>query len=309
MHESRAEISLRETLRLMQPLARLLVADGVTYPQFVRALKTVFLQAAREELRATHAAVTDSALSLLSGVHRKDVRVMRASDAAPPSRSRGSSLAAAVAARWARGAEYRDADGAPRALPLRSRSPGETSFESLVQSVSKDFHARSVLDELVRLGAARIERDCVHLHAAGLEPGGEYAAAAGEAAASVHDHLAAAAANLRAVGAGAAPPFAQPSFVADGLSDVSCESLQRLANELSVDLLGRVGEAARARASQDAALAPALRTRRLRIGTYCFAAPAGTAAAHGDDDAAPGMPAERDLIGAEPVRLDASAAK
>jgi len=132
MHPSRSEIALREALHLMQPLAHLLVANGVTYPQFVRALKTTFLQAALAELRSADAPVTDSALSLLSGVHRKDVRVMRTSHGPPPSRNRAHSLAADVAARWRRAPEYLDAQGAPRTLPLRARAPHETSFESLV---------------------------------------------------------------------------------------------------------------------------------------------------------------------------------
>src|SRR5215467_13964401 len=136
MDESRSEIALREALHLMQPLAHVLVANGVTYPQFVRALKTTFLRAALAELRAADAPVTDSALSLLSGVHRKDVRVMRTSDGPPPSRNRALSLAADVAVRWTRAPEYVDAQGKPRLLPLRSRSPNELSFETLVQSVS-----------------------------------------------------------------------------------------------------------------------------------------------------------------------------
>jgi len=54
----------------MQPLVRLLIKNGVTYPAFAVALKRVFLDAARAELARQRMPQTDSAVTLLSGVHR-----------------------------------------------------------------------------------------------------------------------------------------------------------------------------------------------------------------------------------------------
>ena len=71
-----ADTLLEESVAMLAPLVRLLVASGVTYPQFTTALKTAFLRAAHAELESSNKKVTDSAVSLLSGVHRKDVRAL-----------------------------------------------------------------------------------------------------------------------------------------------------------------------------------------------------------------------------------------
>jgi hypothetical protein len=273
MDESRSEIALREALRLMQPLAHVLVANGVTYPQFVRALKTTFLRAALAELRAADAPVTDSALSLLSGVHRKDVRVMRTSDGPPPSRNRALSLAADVAARWTRAPDYLDAQGEPRMLPLRSRSANEISFESLVQSVSKDFHARSVLDELLRLEVAVVEHEHVRLRAEGLGSSDRFAALARTFAANAGDHIAAGAANLRAAGHADPLPFFDQAIAIDGLSVHSTSVLQSVAREACNMALARVEAEGRARNAQEAHGLPQECAMRVRVGTFFYAEP------------------------------------
>jgi len=271
MHESRSDITLREALRIMQPIAHVLVANGVTYPQFVRALKTTFLRAAQNELQASGAPITDSALSLLSGVHRKDVRVMRSSDGPPPSRNRALSLAADVAVRWTRAPEYLDAQGAPRVLPLRGRRPNETSFESLVQSVSKDFHARSVLDELLRLEVAVVEHEHVRLRTEGLGSSDGFAAIADNFGASAADHLSAGTANLRAASRAEAPPFFDQAVTVTGLSVHSTAVLQSLTREACGAALARIDAEARTRHSQEAQGLPKECAMRVRIGTYFYA--------------------------------------
>ena len=273
MHESRSEIALREVLRLMQPLAHVLVANGVTYPQFVRALKTTFLRAALAELRSADAPVTDSALSLLSGVHRKDVRVMRSSDGPPPSRNRALSLAADVASRWTRAPEYLDPQGNPRTLPLRSRVPNEISFESLVQSVSKDFHARSVLDELLRLEVAVVEHDHVRLRAEGLGSSDRFAGVAGTFAANAGDHLAAGAANLRAAGRADTLPFFDQSIAVEGLSVHSTQVLHSLTRDAFGSALARVEAEGRMRHTQEAHGLPQECAMRVRVGAFFYAEP------------------------------------
>jgi hypothetical protein len=49
--------------------------EGITYPQFAQALKTTFFDVARKELEERDSRITDSSISILSGVHRKDVKV------------------------------------------------------------------------------------------------------------------------------------------------------------------------------------------------------------------------------------------
>ncbi|HWK85441.1 MAG TPA: DUF6502 family protein, partial [Caldimonas sp.] len=147
---SRHSIVEAGVLRVMRPLVRLLVRNGVTYPAFAAALKRVFLDAAADELRARAMAQTDSAVSLLSGVHRRDIRnLTRAPQrAARASRASGAplSLVGEVVARWLSDAAYQDRRRRPRALQ-------RAEFDAMVASVSSDVRGRAMLDELLRLGA------------------------------------------------------------------------------------------------------------------------------------------------------------
>ncbi len=126
---------------MLAPLVQLLVANGVTYPQFTAALKVAFLRAAHAELEAENKKTTDSAVSLRSGVHRKDVRSLTADGSRLTGLAdRAKSLPDEVFMRWTNDPRYLDADGLPKVLPLRGRTPEEVSFEMLSQSVSSDFH-------------------------------------------------------------------------------------------------------------------------------------------------------------------------
>jgi hypothetical protein len=92
---------------MLAPLIRLLVSQGVTYPQFTAALKISFLRAAHSELTAAGKKVSDSAISLLSGVHRKDVRALTADGQLgikPPDRAL--SVADEVFTRWVNDPAY-----------------------------------------------------------------------------------------------------------------------------------------------------------------------------------------------------------
>ncbi|CAN5216729.1 DUF6502 family protein [soil metagenome] len=260
---------LAESLALFAPLARLLVANGVAYPQFAQALKQVFLEAARAELAGAQQKVTDSALSLLSGVHRKDVRALMADDGQSASRSRA--LSAEVFTRWIHDDAFRDAAGEPRVLPRTGPAP---SFEALALSVSKDFHPRAVLDELLRLGIAEWRGDAVALRATAFVPQRDFTELAYLYGANVRDHLAAGAANLSAAAQGQAPAFLEQSVFADGLTEASVEALASLARSQWSHAFDAMVGTATARFNADQAAGG---SQRMRCGIYFYAEPTESA--------------------------------
>jgi len=270
-HESRADVLLREALGIIEPLARALISHGVTYPVFAQALKSVFLVAARAELEQDGRRMTDSALSLLSGVHRKDVRAFAASEHPPRSADPALSMAAQVFARWMRDPAYADAAGQPRALAIRAGDG--PSFEALAQSVSKDFHARSVLDELLRLELVDIADETVTPRVDQFTPAAGFSELAYYFGANVHDHLAAGAANLRAVHQGVPPRFLEHALFADGLSEQSVSALQDLARQVWKQALKRMYAAATTRVDQDEAAPGGAPTQRVRFGAFFYAEP------------------------------------
>ncbi len=296
------ELVLSHALEMLAPLVRLLVSQGVGYPRLAQALKQVFMQAALEELHREGRRVTDAAISVRSGVHRKDVRAAGATlastaaasaaaasdasaSAAAPSdatsgRRRGAgSVADQVYTRWTTDAAYRDADGRPSALPLAGPAP---SFDTLVSAVTRDLSRRTVLDELVRLGLAREHEGRVEPLADAAIPRADLARMLEFLSDHVHDHLAAGEANLRAARAGDKPPFLEHALYANGLSDASIEQLRQLAVQLWRTAFGQIAEAARQRHAIDREHG---RDGRLRFGVYFYSEPAS-----GDDAGDP--PAE-----------------
>jgi hypothetical protein len=266
-----ADALLAETVAMLAPLVRLLVSSGVTYPQFAAALKSSFLRAAHAELELGSKKVTDSAVSLLSGIHRKDVRaltsdgVLRAS-----SIDRMLSLPDEIFTRWTNDPNYLDVDGLPKVLPMRGRTPEEPSFEQLAQSISRDFHPRSILDELVRLGLADVQADAVRLRAYTYVPRDDFDRTLSYVRTNIADHLAAAAQNLQAVQRGKPGEFLEQSLYADELSAESVIELHRLARRIWESALRRMFALANERARIDEQGAPGSQVMRMRFGTYFF---------------------------------------
>ena len=190
--------------KILRPLVRLLLTHGVTYPLITDVVKSTYVDVARREFRLTGKRQTDSRISLLTGVHRKDVKRLieegdRGGEGAP-----AVSLGGALVARWLGEADLTDERGNPLPLPRLASDGGKQSFEALVESVSKDIRSRVILDEWLRLGVVRLDRqDRVLLNPEALAPSRDFGEKLQFLEANVHDHLAAAVHNL----SGGVPPM------------------------------------------------------------------------------------------------------
>jgi hypothetical protein len=268
-----SDVLLQESQSMLAPLARMLVANGVTYPQLAQALKPVFLEAAQAELADAKKAQTDSALSLLSGVHRKDVRALVRGAGDRKVTNRTLSFAAQVAILWSTDRKYLDLNGRPKVLPVRSEKVRERTFETLAQSISRDFHPHSVLNELVRLGLARVRGDKVRLLWHEFAPRDSVKEIACLIGLNIHDHLAAAADNLRKAGTGEDTPFLEYSIYADEITADSAAKLEKLARRLWFAASKQWLKRALVAFEADKAKPASQRTARTRFGAYTFAEP------------------------------------
>lgn len=263
--KTRTQIVLDSVLRVMQPIVRLLLRHGVTYTVFSTALKRVFLAAAQAELASRGMPATDSAVTLLSGVHRRDVRQLtrgpQPAERGTPTEGLG--LVGEVVARWLADPACRAPDGTPRRLP---RAGPTASFDALVASVSSDVRARAMLDEMVRLGVAQESDDGVSLVAEGFAPRQGLAETAALLAANLHDHAAAAAANLNGEA-----NFLEQAIYVDRLTPASIDLLHKTAVQAWKQAFATVMAQAQRRFDADAAEADAPeRSQRARFGVYFF---------------------------------------
>jgi len=254
--------------RLLRPLVHALIAKGITFPSLSRLLKQIYVEVARDEFPVPGRTQTDSRISLLTGVHRKDIKALRerqrGGDAPSPVLSRNAHLIAL----WTGAPDYIDGRGRPRPLPRQRKKDGGPSFEGMVASVSTDIRARAVLDEWVRRGLARVdEDDLVHLDMAAFVPSAEFADLAYYFGRNLHDHIAAASHNLLGDG----PAMLERAVYYENLRPRSAEELAEFSRELGSDALVKVNQKAFELAERDKDAGDA--TRRMTFGVYFFTGP------------------------------------
>lgn len=247
--------------RVLAPVVRLMLARGVTLPMAVELLKRVFVEVAERDFRLDEKSSTDSRISLLTGVHRKDVKRLRnlphvESDLPPKI-----SLGAQVVGAWVTQEPWIDATGRPRPLP-RFASSGESSFEALVASISRDIRPRSVLDEWLRLGVVHInELDQVVLNTAAFIPQQDTDDKLAYYGHNLGDHAAAATDNVL----GGGDPWFERSVHHDGLTAAQIAALRKQAAELGTVLLQTLHLAAEKSSSE-----PASPGQRFTCGIYFY---------------------------------------
>ena len=261
---TRSTLVLEAVLLLFKPLARLLLRHGVAYPAFAVALKQVFVEAAREELKGEDRSLTDSAISLLSGVHRRDVRnLARLSPTTVRQSDAPMNMAAQVVACWLSDPLYQNAEG--QALPL-TRGSAAGGFDALVKSISTDVRPRAVLDEMLRLGILQESEEGIRLLDAGFAPRLGFAEMTQLLQANVHDHLAAATKNLD-LGSN----FLEQSIFVDQITAQSAQRLHAVSAKAWRAAFKTVMLEATQRFEDDKAhAAPTERIHRARFGSYFY---------------------------------------
>lgn len=254
---------LTATKALLRPLVKLMIARGLTLPMLIAALKETFVEVAAQDFRLDGRPPSDSRVSLLTGVHRKDVRAIREA-AHPVSTPRAGGLGATVLGRWLGDPAYADAAGRPLPLPRQTAIAGQPSFEALVAGISKDVRPRTVLDELLRLGLVEVDAtDTLRLVAEAFVPAEDEAALAFFRD-NLRDHMAAAAHNLLAPPG--APRLLERAVFYNRLRRSDVDALEAEARTLALAALRHLNSLALER--QVAARGAPDATQRFRFGLF-----------------------------------------
>jgi hypothetical protein len=248
--------------RLLRPLVRLLTRCGVTFPVLAELLRGLYVEIALGDLPPADRARSDSRISLRTGVHRKLIRRLRHDP--PPQPEQAPAVVTRsleIIGRWLGMAPWMDAEGHPRPLPRSG--PGD-SFEALVASVTTDVRPRAVLDEWLAQGLVTLDGRAVRLNVGAFVPPPGQAAQLHFFARNLHDHIAAASANV----VQAPPPFLERSVHYDRLPPAVAERLEALGRAGAQELLVRINRAALEMLGPDAP--PAGPTRRVNLGIYLY---------------------------------------
>lgn len=255
-------------LRVLRPLIRHLIGQGCTYPALCELLKNLYVaETQRHYAEPLPASTTDSRISLLTGIHRREVKRLRtalARDGEATILRREANLAARIVADWVSMPQHLNADDEPLVLPLRY-SPDTASFESLVREAKADVRPKAILDELLRVGVVQMDADDkVRLlrtaYVSGL-PEDKLAFLAD----NVGDHLHSALHNIEPP---THPPFLERAVYYDALPAQELTQLRPVLFRLGDQLLRHANRHLKPLAQTSTAQAGS--RRRMRLGVYYY---------------------------------------
>lgn len=138
--------------KLLRPLIRLLLRNGVTFAEFSDCAKRVFVEVAND-IPVEGRKQSMSRIAVLTGIHRHEVgKILKAPREALSNHSARHNRSAKVITGWQQDEDF-SIDGKARRLDL------EEEFSLLVSRHAGDVTPRSMLDELQRVGAASLHDD------------------------------------------------------------------------------------------------------------------------------------------------------
>ena len=219
--------------RLLRPLVRLLLRNGIPFAAFADLAKYVYVEVAESEFSIPGKKQTNSRIATNTGLTRKEVlRISTLENAESMYSVEKHHRGARVVSGWVRDSRFHDNDGQPAELPFDGHA---RSFATLVRTYSGDVPPRAILDDLVQVGIASIEkRGRVRLLSRGYIPvngANEKLGILGQDVSgliSTIDH------NILQ---GATNPFFQRKVFYDNLPEESLVPLRKLVNQKGQPLL------------------------------------------------------------------------
>lgn len=257
--------------KLLRPLVRLLLNFRIAFPQFAELLKSIYVDVANKEFMLDDKPQTDARLSLLTGIHRKDIKRLRNQQVEKEEAPEVISTGGRLVARWVGESKYRSDENTPLALPLKGKT-GEPSFESLVLDVFKqDIRPRVILDEWLNLGVVNMSEDnIITLNTQAFIPSKGLEEKAFFLGHNLSDHFSASTHNLL----DEQPAFFERCIYYDGLSSESIEELRELASNRGMETLMALNDRAMSLKTKD--MAKTQNKHRLNIGLYVYHEPEET---------------------------------
>lgn len=152
--------------QLFVRIASMLLRLGIDAPSAERLLRTAFVFAAADKARKMPNRTTQTRIASMAGISRLEVRTILSRGKSPSSANflRTSSRLDKVIAGWRTNPLFLDVRGRARPLELRG---SRGSFDQLAKKYGRDVTSKSLRDELVQRGLARVKDQRIYLvHAA-----------------------------------------------------------------------------------------------------------------------------------------------
>lgn len=156
-------------LRIMRPLVRIMLRNGVAYGTLAGLVRQVYVDVAYQEFAPVGRKQTVSRVSALTGLTRKEVKRLLDLGAAPETEGQARfSRGVRVVSGWMNDGQFHDSKGKPARLPIEG---AEKSFTALVRKYSGDIPMRAMLTMLEEGGSVSVADDTVRLIRHAYVPG------------------------------------------------------------------------------------------------------------------------------------------
>jgi len=143
--------------RVLRSVVRMMLKHGVMHREFVELSKEIYVEIARSEYGLRGRPTNVARMALLTGLDRKEITRIRGNldqGAASPEPAHRQDRIARVLTGWYQDPEYLDDTGRPVVIPLEGTTP---SFEALIRRYGGDVPAITILRELQRVKAVRLQ--------------------------------------------------------------------------------------------------------------------------------------------------------
>lgn len=138
--------------RIIGPLARLCIRQGVSNSEIEEMIRLAFVEAAVSSKGDSEKELSNNRIGVLTGLNRKEVSRLKAvlAEKGPGLVKMPLSRAQIIVNAWLNDDEFRDSRKKPRILPIRNKKDDVeyASFVALVNRHGRDFSYSAILQEL-----------------------------------------------------------------------------------------------------------------------------------------------------------------
>ena len=152
---------------LVRPVVKFCLRFGIKLQDLLECCKAAFVDIAEEQIVKEQEQVTDSRISVMTGVHRRDVKRLREEDT---KFDRQEGLLMRIVGQWRSDPQFVTKAKKPRVLTYGTE---DSEFHALVGTVSRDLNPATVLFELDRVGAIEKTNKGLRLGVESYVPAGD----------------------------------------------------------------------------------------------------------------------------------------
>ncbi len=140
--------------RLLGPLIRILIRNGVSFPEFSEFAKEVFVDVAGKDLKEADNNTAESRIAILTGLTRAEVGRVREESSLRNSYESNLSRVARFLSGWHTDPEFTGPYGLPLEVPFDSHD--HRSFSELARRYTSEISAQRMLDYLRFIGVVEV---------------------------------------------------------------------------------------------------------------------------------------------------------